>query len=212
MILTPWCTTPLRTLWSMTIDPWTTHSCNYLCFFSVRVEAQCRNFYRSRLLDDDLGTISISEEMESMCKTPTKSPRTTRDFMMQLGHSPLRTPIKEEPYSPSQILNRFQSPLSFDLGLGGTSPVAMSTPVRRDEEANASLCTPQPPTSREHLTPKKINAVFSHTSPRTPPSFKKVLANFKGHAVSNLQLKLSLHEACVSLQIHHVFGTTKHAK
>jgi hypothetical protein len=145
---------------------------------------------RSRLLDDDLGNISISEEMESMYRTPTKSSKASQsnvsDYLMAFNSTPNRSPIKEEPYSPSQILNRFQSPLNFDLcGLGGASPVAMSTPFRRDEEAaNASLCTPQPPTSREHLTPRKINAAFAPTSPRTPPSFKKVLANFKTHGVS----------------------------
>jgi len=136
------------------------------------------------LLDDDLGNISISEEMESMYRTPTKCSTGRSEYILGFGNTPNRTPIKEEPYSPSQILNPFQSPLSFDLGLGSGSPVAMSTPVRREEEAaNATLCTPQPPTSREHLTPKKINAAFAPTSPRTPPSFKKVLANFKGHAV-----------------------------
>lgn len=142
-------------------------------------------------MDDDLGNISISEEMESMYRTPTKSPKGCRsnvsEYLMALSSTPNRTPVKDEPYSPSQILNRFQSPLNFDLcGLGGASPVAMSTPFRRDEEAaNSSLCTPQPPTSREHLTPRKINAAFGHSSPpRTPPSFKKVLANFKSHAVS----------------------------
>ncbi|XP_059473429.1 myb protein-like [Neocloeon triangulifer] len=154
-------------------------------------EKQMDNSFLSRLLDDDLCTISISDEMESICKTPTKSPRSlisrnNSEYILGLGMTtpPKLSPMKDAvPYSPSQILNRFQSPLSFELGLGGGSPVAMSTPVRRDEEAaNASLCTPQPPTSREHLTPKKVNSTFAQTSPRTPPSFKKVLANLKGHA------------------------------
>jgi hypothetical protein len=141
-------------------------------------------------LDEDLENLSFSNEIDSMYRTPTKSSKASQsnvsEYLMAFNSTPNRTPIKDEPYSPSQILNRFQSPLNFDLcGLGGASPVAMSTPFRRDEDmANASLCTPQPPTSREHLTPRKINAAFAPTSPRTPPSFKKVLANFKPHSVS----------------------------
>lgn len=86
------------------------------------------------------------------------------------------------------------------MNLAGSSPLAphcglaMSTPVRRlDGESSSNmgasttpgstLTTPQPPTSREHLTPKKYLNNAQSASPRTPPSFKKVFADLKRHAV-----------------------------
>ncbi|KAF4526149.1 hypothetical protein B566_EDAN012461 [Ephemera danica] len=124
-----------------------------------------------------------------------------------LNTTPIKgnTPTKDVPYSPSQILNRLNSPtIAFDMSLSGTSPLAghcglaMSTPVRRMDGGEttsqlgaattpgSTLTTPQPPTSREHLTPKKYLSNAQPPSPRTPPSFKKVFADRAKSSVPSL--------------------------
>ncbi|CAB3376213.1 Hypothetical predicted protein [Cloeon dipterum] len=134
-----------------------------------------------RLLNaEDLQNISLEKEVDSICRTPTKAThhlfsRCNESFIIGLSTPPSRSPIKGEAYSPSLILNFQSSPLNTS-----GFPMAMSTPVRRnDDDANATLCTPQPPAFREHLTPKKENGASTQGT-LTPPSFKKLINRYNG--------------------------------
>ncbi|XP_065352725.1 myb protein isoform X3 [Cloeon dipterum] len=134
-----------------------------------------------RLLNaEDLQNISIDKEVDSICKTPSKAThhlfsKCNESFIIGLSTPPSRSPIKGEAYSPSLILNFQSSPFNTS-GI----PMAMSTPVRRnDDDANATLCTPQPPAFREHLTPKKENCASTQGT-LTPPSFKKLINRYNG--------------------------------